>query len=90
MNHPHFFSVNKLDARELFNLAKFERGLTFVEFRSFILEQLERNFLERVKNADPDRFLGRQEELQDYLGSQMYVDLAELGKPKFDLGLNND
>jgi hypothetical protein len=50
----------------------------------------------KTKNACPDRFLGKEDELKDYIGVKLYVDVSDLVSFKapqveeidFDLGFD--
>jgi hypothetical protein len=74
LNHKDFMKVRGVSTEELFQEAKFEQGLSFQNYHAFIKEELEKYYISKVKNADPDRFVGKQDELKDFNGVRLYVD----------------
>lgn len=86
LNHPDFHAVQALDCDELFYEAKFDRFLAFHQFPAFIKTEVDKFYLLKTKNAEPDRFLGREEELKDYVGAKIFVDSDELQAASPDRG----
>ena len=80
MNHKNFITVKQMNVDELFNEAKFVHKLSFNKFAEFIKQELDNYHILRTKNADPARFLGKENELRDYNGVKLYFDVKEMVK----------
>ena len=64
LNHDHFRLVKSLDAANLYNEAKNVQKVPFNKYLVFIQSELERYYLSKARNADPDRFHGKEKELE--------------------------
>lgn len=78
LNHPDFQAVKSISMEELFHEAKEVQRLPFHQFQGFIAKEIDKFYLLKTKNADPDRFLGREEELEEYNGATLYVDIGDV------------
>lgn len=41
-------------------------------------KEISKYYLSKCKNADPERFLGKEDELKEYNGAKIYFDVANL------------
>ena len=78
MNHRAFHILQSIDPQELFHDAKIINKLSFNQFAEFIQNELERYYLLKTKNADPDRFQNKEHELEEYEGAKLYVNASEV------------
>lgn len=76
MNHKSFNTVRSINADALYQEAC-EKGLPFHEFAKFIDVEIQKYYILKTKNAEPSRFLGREEELADFNGAKLYFDIGE-------------
>jgi hypothetical protein len=60
LNHLHFDRVKSVDVYQLWYKAIDEHNLSFNKFRKFIVQELDKYYIDKVKNADADRFIGHQ------------------------------
>lgn len=81
INHPQFKVVKSLSFEELYHEAKHVKQLAFHQFHGFIAAELDRYTLLKTKNADPDRFLGREDELEEYAGVKLFFDVKDMAYP---------
>lgn len=77
MNHKAFHIVQSIDPQEMFYDAKVVHKLSFHQFPEFIKDELERYYLLKTKNADPDRFQHKEHELEEYEGAKLYLNASE-------------
>lgn len=75
LNHKDFIAVKNILPDDLFYEAKFEQSLGFQHYAGFIREQLDKYYLIKTKNADPERFMGKEAELDDFEGVTLYIDM---------------
>lgn len=52
--------------------------MAFNGYREFINKELDKYYLLQTKNADPERFIGKENELKDYIGARILVDMNDL------------
>ena len=55
-----------------------EQNIKFTEYHDFIKKEIAKYYLIKNKNADPDRFIGNEEELKDYNGAKIYIDISNV------------
>lgn len=78
MNHKKFNIIKSMNYQKLYDEAKNNRKLTFNKFDKFIKTEIEKYALARTKHVDPDRFYGKEHELEQYSGVKMFVNIDEL------------
>ena len=76
LNHKNFNIVKSIDTEQLYNEARAQGA--FTGYREFITKELDKYYLLQTKNADPERFLGKENELKDYIGARILVDVNTL------------
>jgi len=72
--------VKSMNTEDLFYDAKFVHNLAFHQYHKYLEQEIKKYCLLKTKNADPDRFLGREHELKDYNGVKLYLDVSELSQ----------
>lgn len=69
--------MRAIDTGELFHEAKFIKHIGFHNYATFIKEEIDKFYLFKTKNVDPERFLGKEDEIDDYTGSKLYFELCD-------------
>lgn len=77
LNHKNFRLVKTIDANSLYHLAK-DQNLQFTKYYEFLKEEVDKHYLIKYKNAEPERFLGKEKELKEYNGAKIYVDINDV------------
>ena len=84
LNHKKFRVIQSINADELYKQARFQLNLGFNKYSEFIKTELEKYYLLKTKNADPNRFLGREKDLKYYNGAKIYMDAKKLSESCID------
>lgn len=55
-----------------------DQDIKFTGYHDFIKTEIDKYYILKSKNADPERFIGKEKELKDYNGAKIYVDVSNM------------
>jgi hypothetical protein len=83
LNHKNFNLVKQIDTNSLYQEAS-ENKLQFNNYHTFLKDQIDKFYLLKHKNVEPERFIGKEKELSEYQGAKIFVDMTEVKQDNED------